>query len=109
MVYKLTTFIFVAMVVLLGSTRAQEIRVEAPTTAYANSPFQVKVMVSGGDFSEFRDPQFNGLRVMGRGSMTQIINWKKSQGYTYTVMAENEGTATIGAASCVIEGKRYST
>ena len=109
MVYKLRTFIFVAMVVLLGSTRAQEIRVEAPTTAYANSPFQVKVMVSGGDFSEFKDPQFNGLRVLGRGSMTQIINWKKSQGYTYTVMAENEGTATIGAASCVIEGKRYST
>ena len=94
---------------LLGGANAQEIRVEAPSTAYANSPFQVKVMVSGGDFSEFKDPQFGGLRVLGRGSMTQIVNWKKSQGYTYTVMAESEGTATIGAASCVIEGKRYST
>ena len=97
------------MVVLLGSARAQEIRVEAPSTAYANSPFQVKVMVSGGDFSDFKDPQFNGLRVLGKGSMTQIVNWKKSQGYTYTVMAESEGTATIGAASCVVNGTRYST
>ncbi|MBO4587827.1 MAG: BatD family protein [Bacteroidales bacterium] len=95
--------------VLIGSAFAQEIRVEAPSTAYANSPFQVKVMVSGGDFSDFKDPQFSGLRVMGRGSMTQIVNWKKSQGFTYTVMAESEGTATIGAASCVINGTRYST
>ena len=94
---------------LLGSANAQEIRVEAPSTAYANSPFQVKVMVSGGDFSEFKDPQFSGLKVLGRGSMTQIVNWKKSQGYTYTVMAESEGSATIGAASCVINGTRYST
>lgn len=109
MVYKIRTFIFAAIMVLMGSACAQEIRVEAPSTAYANSPFQVKVMVSGGDFSDFKDPQFSGLRMMGRGSMTQIVNWKKSQGYTYTVMAESEGTATVGAASCVINGTRYST
>ncbi len=88
---------------------AQEIQLNAPSTAYANTPFQVKVMVSGGDFSDFSDPKFNGLKVLGRGSMTHIVNWKKSQGYTYTVMAESEGTVTIGAATCTIGGKRYST
>ena len=100
---------FMILLAVVGSIRAQEIRVEAPSSAYANSTFQVKVMVSGGDFSDFKDPQFSGLRVLGKGSMTQIINWKKSQGYTYTVIAEQEGTATIGAASCTIGGTRYST
>lgn len=102
-------YIFALLFAFLGSLNAQEITVEAPSTAYANSPFQVRVMVSGGDFSNFSDPKFSGLRVLGKGSMTQIVNWKKSQGYTYTVIAESEGTATIGAASCVIEGTRYST
>ena len=106
---RLKLFILSAILVLAGSLAAQEIRVEAPQTAYANSPFQVRVMVSGGDFSDFKDPNFSGLKVLGRGSMTQIVNFKKSQGYTYTVMAESEGTATIGAASCTIGGSRYST
>ena len=106
---RLKLFILSAILVLAGSIAAQEIRVEAPQTAYANSPFQVRVMVSGGDFSDFKDPNFSGLKVLGRGSMTQIVNFKKSQGYTYTVMAESEGTATIGAASCTIGGSRYST
>ena len=103
------SIILIFLLALVCGAGAQEIRVEAPQTAYAGSPFQVKVMVSGGDFSDFKDPQFSGLKLLGRGSMTQIVNWKKSQGYTYTVMAEQEGTATIGAASCSIGGTRYST
>lgn len=101
--------VFTIAVMSMGVVLGQEIRLEAPSTAYVNTPFSVKVMVSGGDFSDYTDPQFTGVRVLGRGSMTQIINFKKSQGYTYTVMAESEGTVRIGAASCVIKGTKYTS
>lgn len=105
-------FKFCILILLSGfvsTVLAQDIRVEAPSSVYANSSFTVKVMISGGNYKDYKDPTFNGLNVQGRGTMYQNINGKVSKGFNYTVYAPQEGSATVGPACCTINGETYTT
>lgn len=66
----------------------------------------------------FTPPAFGGFDVLAgpttsEGTSVSIVNGHVSKTvsftYTYVLQAQNEGLATISAASVQVEGKTYST
>ena len=92
---------------------AQELVAIAPSTATAGSQFRLRFEVDA-KAGNFKEPSFGGLEVLSgpstsSSSSTTIINGKVdhhvSNAFNYLVRAEKEGTYTIGAASCTVDGK----
>ena len=111
--------ILIALMVLPFIAGAQDpvMNVRSRQTAAMGQPFQITFEVNG-KASDFRVPTFKNLTLVGGpstgySSSTSIINGRMSQSTSYTftilVQAENEGTANVGAASCIVDGKSVSS
>lgn len=96
---------------------AQTLSVQAPSTVGVGQQFNVS-FVADGRARDFRGPNFKGFSVLAGPSTSQsssmsFINGKMSSsveyGFRYYVSADQEGTFTIGAASCTMDGKKVSS
>lgn len=96
---------------------AQQLTVQAPRSVAAGQTFQVTFSIDA-SHQKFQAPSFQGFTVLGgpnrsQSSSTTFINGKRttssSYSYSFYVRAEQEGTVTIGPASCVVEGKTISS
>lgn len=99
-----------------GLAGAQELTVRAPGRVEVGRRFEVRYEVDA-RASDFRGPSFKGLSVLsGPNTSMQtgmsIINGQVSRsvvsGFTYIILADQEGTFNVGGASCTVDGKRLS-
>ncbi len=113
----------VAMLLLALSAFAQDavtFTTNAPMQVSVGETFRIEFALNAkpDDDDSFVPPSFKGFDVLAgpgisRGSSVQIINGSmtKSTNYTFTyvVVANNVGNNSIGAASVVVDKKRYTT
>lgn len=93
---------------------AQELTVRAPGRVEVGRRFEVRYEIND-HATGFQGPSFKGLSVLS-GPMTSqstsisIINGKTQRsstyGFTYIILADAEGTFSIGNASCTVDGKK---
>lgn len=97
-------------------TFAQELTVRAPGHVEVGQRFEVRFEVNA-KASDFRGPSFKGFSVLSgpnTSSMTNmtVVNGQMSrsftQGFTYILQADVEGTFQVSSASCTVEGKKIS-
>ena len=95
----------------------QEITVRAPQSVSVGDQFQVRFDVND-KASNFRGPSFKGFSVLSgpstssSSSMTIIngqVNRSVSTGFSYVILADQEGSFTVGAASCTANGKTITS
>lgn len=97
--------------------QAQEMNVQAPKQVYVGDNFTVTFVVneSAGDF---KGPTFKGFSLrsgpnVGHQSSMSNINGQWSQSvqttFSYRLLADMEGTFTIGPATCTANGKKISS
>lgn len=91
---------------------------EAPGQVIAGQRFRIVYTLTNGDGEGLSVPDMNGITVLygparSQSSQFSIVNGKtsstKEESYTYTVIASNEGTYTIPAATINSEGKQYTS
>lgn len=96
---------------------AQEIIVSAPSSVSAGQQFRVQFEVND-KASNFRGPSFKGFSVLSgpNTSTSSSMSWINGQmsrsvtyGFSYVLNADQVGRYTIGAASCVVDGKEISS
>ncbi|MFV0472160.1 MAG: BatD family protein [Paludibacteraceae bacterium] len=88
---------------------------QAPATVYLNTPFQLVYSVNA-EAGDLDTPDFQTFDVLAgpfssHSSSYQMINGKTTSSiqnsYTYTLMAQKEGTFKIPAASVTVKGEKY--
>ncbi len=117
----LKNILFFALWVTLGSSlmQAQEVSftASAPEQVAVGETFQVSFALNTRP-QEFSAPDFKGFRTVAgpsqySSSSTQIINGKVTRttsfSYTYTLMANEEGTYEIEPAGAVVDGQSYQS
>lgn len=96
---------------------AQEMTVQAPKSVYVGDNFTVRFIVNE-KASDFKGPTFKGFSLRGgpstsSSSSTSFVNGQMSHSvsttFSYTLLADMEGTFTIGPASCTANGKKISS
>ena len=90
---------------------------EAPNTIANGSTFQLVYTVTGSG-KDLRMPEIKDFDIVAgpfksSSSNVQVINGKmtssKSERYTYTLLAQKEGTFTIPSASIVVSKQKYQS
>lgn len=110
---------YILVLALMLSTQllvAQEVRFTASvsrTEVGTGEPFEVSFSVNGNG-ENFTPPNFSGFQLVSgpnvSNSMTSINgNTSVSSAYSYVLLPVKEGTATIGPAYMVINGRRVAT
>lgn len=101
---------------LLCELHAQQLTVRAPSSTPAGEYFHVKYEVND-RASNFEKPTVKGAQIVSgpstsSSSSISIINGQRSSSFTtgfdLLLLAEKEGTVTIGPASCSVDGKKVS-
>lgn len=101
---------------LLG-LRAQEITVQAPKSVFVGDNFTVTFVVNG-NAHDFKGPSFKGFSTLsgpnrGFSQSSTIVNGQFSTStqttFSYRLLADVEGSFTIGPASCSVDGKKLSS
>lgn len=107
----------IGLIGLIGIAYAQEITVQAPEEVYMGDHFTVKFSVNE-QAKDFRGPSFKGFSLISGPSTSSqtsmsFINGQMSRSvstsFSYTLMADVEGTFTVEPASCVADGKKISS
>lgn len=102
---------------LTYSLTAQEICIKAPSTISVGVPFHVSFEVNAKS-NKFQGPTFKGLSVLSGPSTSSSSSYSWINGqttssvttkYDYLVQADQEGTFTIGPATCTVDGKKISS
>lgn len=107
------------LLIVCGIANAQDavMNVRCRSSVPAGQPFQITFEVNA-RANNFKMPTLKGLDHVGGpstgfSSSTSIVNGKISQSvsntFTIVVVAEKEGTANVGAASCTVDGKTVSS
>lgn len=117
-----TKRLYAAVIILMTAAFAYADEIsftaQAPKTVVAGNRFQITYTVNTRDVKDFRAPDMDGLSVLAgpstsTSSSTQINNGSVTQSttvkFTYTVVAREEGTVSIPAASIVAEKNRYES
>jgi BatD DUF11 like domain len=85
-------------------------------TVAVGQQFRVTVQLEGGKAQAYKDPAFNGFRIIGKssssgsGGMTLIVNGQPivqgngSASWTYTLIPVKEGNYTVGPAKVKVNG-----
>lgn len=115
--HSMKRHIFILLFIALSSNlMAQELTVRAPGHVEVGQRFEVRYEVNART-NDFRGPNFKGLSVLSGPnassmSSTTIINGQISRsvtsGFTYIIQADQEGSFSIGGASCTVEGKKVT-
>ncbi len=105
------------LLMLTASAWAQEITVQAPKQVYVGDNFTVRFVVND-KASDFRGPTFKGFSLYSgpstsSSSSMSFINGRTSHSvqtsYSYTLIADLEGTFTVGPATCTAGGQKLSS
>ncbi|MCM1518426.1 MAG: BatD family protein [Pseudoflavonifractor sp.] len=112
-------YIFILLIAGIGTIAAQtSFTVIPPRQVIAGNKFSVTFRVANGDGSSLKVPEIDGCTLLyGPSTSTmqsyQFVNGQqtssRSTDYSYIYRADKAGTFTIGEASVVIDGKRYTT
>lgn len=107
----------IGLIGLIGIAYGQEITVQAPEEVYMGDHFTVKFTVNE-QAKDFRGPSFKGFSLIAGPSTSSqtsmsFINGQMSRSvstsFSYTLMADVDGTFTVEPASCVADGKKISS
>ena len=84
------------------------------TTVAQNTVFSVQFELKNASTSQFEPPSFKGFRIVGgpsTSSSTMIVNGEvsKSQSWTYSLLASDQGKQTIEAARVRVNGKTLNS
>lgn len=113
------TFLLCALLTAFSYASGQNavMNVKCRSSVPAGQPFQITFDVNA-RANNFKLPSFKGLTLIsgpntGFSSSMSIINGQVSQSvsntFTIVVVAEHEGTANVGVASCTVDGKTVSS
>lgn len=111
------TSIFALLLLLSPMLWAQEITVQAPDLVYVGDNFTVRFVVNE-QAKDFRGPSFKGFSLRSGPSTSSstsmsFINGQMSRSvsttFSYSLIADVEGTFTIEPASCIADGKKISS
>jgi len=116
---KLKTYTFIIALLLGGNLMAQnaQMNVRSQQTAYVGQAFRIVFEVND-KAQNFQMPTLKGIKLVGGPSISsnqslQIINGtathSTSTNYTIIVQADAEGTANVGVASCMVDGKKVQS
>lgn len=116
---KSTKHITALIVCLLtmAAGMAQEITVQAPEQVYVGDNFTVRFSVND-QAKDFRGPTFKGFSLISgphTSSQTSMsfVNGQMSRSvstsFSYNLKADMEGTFSVGAATCTVDGKKISS
>ena len=107
------------MVLLIGAMSAWAddvvFQANAPKQVVLGKPFQISYSVNQ-RAKNFRAPEFVDFDVLAgpytsQSSSTSFVNGKRSSAinltYTYTIMAQKEGTFSIAPATIMVSGEQY--
>lgn len=117
MSYKRVIIAIWAFLTASVTLQAQEMRVQAPSAVGVGDQFGVSYTISG-RADRIEPPKTTNLtRIGGPSTSTShsvsFVNGHResssSTTYTYYYRADAEGTATLGEASCVVDGKRLTS
>lgn len=110
---------FILLVIGIGTIAGQtSFTVIPPRQVIAGNKFSVTFRVANGDGSSLKVPQIDGCTLLyGPSTSTmqsyQFVNGQqtssRSTDYSYIYRADKAGTFTIGEASVIIDGKKYTT
>ena len=109
--------IFLITLCSLCLTMAQEISVQAPSSVYVGDNFTVRFVVNQ-QAKDFRGPSFKGFTLRSgpntsSSTSMSIVNGQMSRSvsttYSYTLLADVEGSFTVDAATCMADGKKLSS
>lgn len=98
--------------------RAASFSVDAPSQVVEGTKFNVTFVLNNGQGSSFTPPEVSGAKLIygpsvSHSSVSSWVNGKSSHStseeYTMMYKATQSGKCHIGAASIVVDGKRYST
>ena len=107
----------IGLIGLMGIALGQEITVQAPDEVYMGDHFTVKFSVNE-QAKDFHGPSFKGFSLIAGPSTSSqtsmsFINGQMSRSvstsFSYTLMADVEGTFTVEPATCVADGKKISS
>ena len=113
-----TLFILLTFFAIVSATAQNAVmNVRTRTTVAAGQTFQITYDVNA-RAQNFRTPALKGLTLVGGpntgySSSMSIVNGQMTQSvsntFTILVQADAEGTATVGTASCTVDGKTVSS
>ncbi|MDR1517886.1 MAG: BatD family protein [Dysgonamonadaceae bacterium] len=113
------TILFILFTLFFAGANAQSVtfRAAAPNAVVKGENFRLQFVANKAG-KDFREPEIKGFKILfgpvaSENSVLQTINGKttsqSSYSYTYTLMAEEEGTFTIPPASITIGGSNYQS
>ena len=114
---KKTIHLLILLTIGWATATAQEITVQAPKSVYVGDNFTVRFIVNE-KASDFKGPTFKGFSLRAgpstsSSSSTSFINGQMSHSvsttFSYTLLADMEGTFTVGPASCTANGKKITS
>lgn len=111
--------IIIVLMGLMGlmGLRAQEINIQAPKSVFVGENFTVTFVVNG-NAHDFKGPSFKGFSTLsgpnrGFQQSSTIVNGQFSTStqttFSYRLLADMEGTFTVGSASCAVDSKKISS
>ena len=112
---KILSILFVCSLALLSWAQDVEFKASAPSQVIVGKPFQLVYSVNK-RAKDLRAPEFMDFDYIAgpytsQSSSTSFVNGKRTSTftltYTYTLMAQKEGTFTIPAATIKVDGDEY--
>ena len=108
--------LLLAQLTWTATARAEEPSISATlssVTASPGEPVELQITIQGSEKSDAPQVRADGLDIQYHGASTQIqmnnFDVSRSVKYTYTVLAQKEGTFTIPALQIKAGGKKLST
>lgn len=116
---KLLSILFICSLTLSSALAADDVefKASAPSQVIMGRPFQLTYSVNQ-RAKDLRAPEFTDFDYIAgpytsQSSSTSFVNGKRTSSftltYTYTLMANKEGTFTIPPANIKVDGKQYSS
>ena len=111
------TLLYLLLLNVLGMASAQQMTVQAPSSVYVGDNFTVRFVVDE-QAKDFKGPSFKGFSLRSgpntsSSTSMSFINGQMSRSvsttFSYTLLADVEGTFTIDPASCTANGKKVSS
>ena len=112
---RITTLILCLL--LTAVTTAQSLTIQVPDQVYVGDNFTVRYTVNE-QAKDFHGPSFRGFSLISGPSTSSqtsmsFINGQMSRSvstsFSYNLVADLEGTFTIDAASCMVDGKKITS
>ena len=111
------TLLTLILLNIFGFICAQEMTVQAPSSVYVGDNFTVRFVVNE-QAKDFRGPSFKGFSLRSgpntsSSTSMSFVNGQMSRSvsttFSYTLLADVEGTFTVDAATCTAAGKKVSS